>query len=322
MTRHDYLPFGEELFAPIGGRSASEGYGGADGARQQFTAQGRDLETNLDYFNARYYSSTHGRFTSPDPYGGSGFVSVPQSWNKYAYVLNRPFVFTDPTGEIWLTKDHVTFIWVEDAVYNKNKDAWKGYFEANGAIIRYGWSKNCGDKCKDIHYGQYVRLDEGGGLDPVDDPRMQIFAAYDELKTMMPVITGSIRESGTLYGPPGGRRFFYYGNSKTERLYDENGRVWVDIDSGHDHGAGDPHVHWWDWNNPSDPRDPQGSEMPPGWWQGVWDNGEPYFDPNGKVRNPRPGTIPILPADMPMTMPIRPGVPVRPMVPLRPILVP
>ena len=322
MTRHDYLPFGEELFAPIGGRSAAEGYGGADGVRQQFTAQERDLETNLDYFNARYYSSAHGRFTSPDPFGGSGFVSVPQSWNKYAYVLNRPFVFTDPSGEIWLTKDHVTFIWVEDAEYNRNKDAWKGYFEANGAVIQYAWSTNCGDKCKGIRRGQYVRLDEGGGLDPVEDPTMQIFAAYDELKTMMPVITGSIRESGTLYGPPGGRRFFYYGNSKTERLYDENGRVWVDIDSGHDHGAGDPHVHWWDWNNPSDPRDPQGSEMPPGWWQGVWDNGEPYFDPNGKVRNPRPGTIPILPADMPMTMPIRPGVPVRPMVPLRPILVP
>jgi RHS repeat-associated protein len=66
VKRHDYLPFGEEIFGTVSGRGSGNGYGGADGVRQQFTRKERDIETGLDYFLARYYSSTQGRFTSPD----------------------------------------------------------------------------------------------------------------------------------------------------------------------------------------------------------------------------------------------------------------
>ena len=38
----------------------------SDGVRQQFTSKERDVETGLDYFLARYYSSVQGRFTSPE----------------------------------------------------------------------------------------------------------------------------------------------------------------------------------------------------------------------------------------------------------------
>jgi len=38
--------------------------------RQHFTQKERDNETGLDYFLARYYSSTQGRFTSPDEFTG------------------------------------------------------------------------------------------------------------------------------------------------------------------------------------------------------------------------------------------------------------
>ena len=65
-TRHDYLPFGEELFAPTGRRSPALGYTGDD-VRQQFTQKERDIETGLDYFAARYYASVSGRFASVDP---------------------------------------------------------------------------------------------------------------------------------------------------------------------------------------------------------------------------------------------------------------
>ena len=44
VKRHDYLPFGEELFAGTGGRTAAMGYTG-EGVRQQFTSKERDLET-------------------------------------------------------------------------------------------------------------------------------------------------------------------------------------------------------------------------------------------------------------------------------------
>jgi YD repeat-containing protein len=55
VSRHDYLPFGEELFAGTGGRTVSQGYGAADGVRQKFTSKERDIETGLDYFGARYF---------------------------------------------------------------------------------------------------------------------------------------------------------------------------------------------------------------------------------------------------------------------------
>jgi RHS repeat-associated protein len=52
----------------------------------------------LDYFGARYFASTQGRFTSPDPLLASGRTWAPQSWNRYSYVLNNPLRLIDPTG--------------------------------------------------------------------------------------------------------------------------------------------------------------------------------------------------------------------------------
>jgi RHS repeat-associated protein len=98
VKRHDYLPFGEELFHGIGGRSEEMGYGPADGVRQKFTQKERDSETGLDFFEARYYASSHGRFTSTDPLMASASVSSPESWNRYTYSFNNPLRFTDPSG--------------------------------------------------------------------------------------------------------------------------------------------------------------------------------------------------------------------------------
>ena len=62
------------------------------------TQQERDLETALDYFHARYYSATHGRFTSPDPEHAGSESANPQSWNGYIYGFNNPQRYTDPFG--------------------------------------------------------------------------------------------------------------------------------------------------------------------------------------------------------------------------------
>ena len=98
VKRHDYLPFGEELPAGTGGRTTAQGYAVGDGVRQQFTSKERDVETGLDYFGARYFTSMEGRFTSPDPLHASARPSAPQSWNRYTYVLNNPLKLVDPTG--------------------------------------------------------------------------------------------------------------------------------------------------------------------------------------------------------------------------------
>ena len=109
VKRHDYMPFGEELFAGVGSRTVALGYAGGDGIRQQFTQKERDIETDLDYFQVRYYSNNQGRFTSVDPYnpitlGDSNssrdyYLLQPQNWNRYTYGLNNPQKYVDPDGQ-------------------------------------------------------------------------------------------------------------------------------------------------------------------------------------------------------------------------------
>jgi RHS repeat-associated protein len=100
MKRHDFLPFGEEIVSPVSGRSAAQGYSGGDGVRQQFTAKERDFEIGLDFFGARYFSSTQGRFTGADPAPiKKKHLLNPQDLNRYSYVANNPLAFVDPNGE-------------------------------------------------------------------------------------------------------------------------------------------------------------------------------------------------------------------------------
>jgi len=114
--RHDYLPFGEELFAGVGTRTTGQGYAATtqtDGQRKQFDAYERDSETGLDYLGARYMSSMQGRFTSPDPFMGSGRLWIPQSLNRYSYVINNPLRYTDEDGLDWYINENRDVQWFE-----------------------------------------------------------------------------------------------------------------------------------------------------------------------------------------------------------------
>jgi RHS repeat-associated protein len=151
VKRHDYMPFGEELFAGTGGRITAHGYSGSDGVRQQFTGYERDAETTLDYALTRYYNWQQGRFTSPDSYNivfekekgrddeekqrfFYAFVLQPQSWNKYVYCLNNPLKFTDPDGRRELTdedKRRLQRLWdLAEAVKNSDPDLYNAINEA------------------------------------------------------------------------------------------------------------------------------------------------------------------------------------------------
>jgi RHS repeat-associated protein len=106
---HDYVPFGEEIPAGTGPRSAC--YGAADDVNQKFTGKERDSETGLDYFGARYFSGAQGRFTSPDwserpetiPYAS---LNDPQTFGLYTYARNNPLVFRDPDGHCDVGGEH------------------------------------------------------------------------------------------------------------------------------------------------------------------------------------------------------------------------
>lgn len=72
----------------------------------KFTGKERDTETGNDYFDARYYASTTGRFMSPDwashpeavPYAS---LPDPQSLNLYAFTGNNPITRADPDGHAY-----------------------------------------------------------------------------------------------------------------------------------------------------------------------------------------------------------------------------
>ncbi|MBI4854576.1 MAG: RHS repeat-associated core domain-containing protein, partial [Acidobacteria bacterium] len=70
----------------------------SENIRQQFTGYEKDDDSGLDFAQARHMASSLGRFMQPDPLGASGRPHNPQTWNRYAYVLNRPINRIDPSG--------------------------------------------------------------------------------------------------------------------------------------------------------------------------------------------------------------------------------
>jgi len=73
---------------------------------QAFTGKERDTESGNDYFGARYYASSMGRWMSPDwsdaavpiPFAN---LSDPQTLNLYGYVRNNPLNIIDAYGHGW-----------------------------------------------------------------------------------------------------------------------------------------------------------------------------------------------------------------------------
>ncbi len=65
-----------------------------------FTGKLRDNESGLDFFGARYFSGSQGRFTSVDPVLLSEQrMFDPQQWNLYGYARNNPLRFMDEDGD-------------------------------------------------------------------------------------------------------------------------------------------------------------------------------------------------------------------------------
>lgn len=93
------LPYGDGLTpVSISCLSPSE-----DATEHHYTGKERDAESGNDYFGARYYASSMGRWLSPDwsakedpvPYAK---LDDPQSLNLYQYVLNNPLSHLDDDG--------------------------------------------------------------------------------------------------------------------------------------------------------------------------------------------------------------------------------
>jgi RHS repeat-associated protein len=85
------LPWGD-------GYSATVNNAGADQDNEHFAGLERDAESGTEHAQFRNYASAQGRWLAPDPHMGSYDLSNPQSMNRYAYVLNSPLSFVDPSG--------------------------------------------------------------------------------------------------------------------------------------------------------------------------------------------------------------------------------
>ncbi|HKV79530.1 MAG TPA: RHS repeat-associated core domain-containing protein [Candidatus Sulfotelmatobacter sp.] len=83
-----YAPFGEQ-YAQAGSTGVTD---------TSFAGNNEDTTINLYDAQFREYG-IQGRWPSPDPAGMAGVKPAnPQTWNRYAYVVNNPTDLNDPTG--------------------------------------------------------------------------------------------------------------------------------------------------------------------------------------------------------------------------------
>jgi RHS repeat-associated protein len=88
--------YSDLAFAPFGEQYAQAGTVGLTGTT--FAGNHQDVTTNLYDAAFREYG-IQGRWPSPDPAGvDAADPANPQSWNRYAYVLNNPEALVDPSG--------------------------------------------------------------------------------------------------------------------------------------------------------------------------------------------------------------------------------
>jgi RHS repeat-associated protein len=100
--RTRYFPFGEIR------------EGGSD--RYDYTGKEMDAATDFYYFEARYYYPGFKQFTQADVVAPN--IYDPQSLNRYAYVLNNPFKYVDPTGKtsvLFFEDDKSCFLPIKDS---------------------------------------------------------------------------------------------------------------------------------------------------------------------------------------------------------------
>lgn len=159
-ARRDFMPFGEEIYSGIGGRTGDTGQkysATGDSVRQKFTGYQKDTETSLDFAEARMYENRFGRFTAVDPLLTSGKSANPQTFNRYVYVGNNPINITDPAGLDWYSKynnetNRTDYQWYD----NDPGDGW-------GAVSFSGHYQQLNNVCNGESCSGTVYLNRYGG---------------------------------------------------------------------------------------------------------------------------------------------------------------
>ena len=121
LERLAYEPFGKRR-TPAGQADPDNTIAGINTDRGYTNHEHLD-ELGLIHMNGRIYDPALGRFMSADPY-----IQAPgnsQSYNRYAYVMNSPFLYTDPSGYLFGGMFKVPFI----------DNAWNNHIKPAGRQI-------------------------------------------------------------------------------------------------------------------------------------------------------------------------------------------
>jgi RHS repeat-associated protein len=111
LSRHEYLPYGEEFGTPNPELSPAA----------KFNSQEPDAESGLDFFNARHYDAELARFINADTVVDGDVSTI--GWNRYLYARGNPIKYSDPTGR-----------WVLIGIVNNESHGNHAFAVINGLI--------------------------------------------------------------------------------------------------------------------------------------------------------------------------------------------
>ena len=114
-----------------------------------FTGKERDTESGNDYFLARYYNSTTGRFLSPDWSASVDPVPCanlgdPQTLNLYSYAYNNPLLLVDLYGHAGCSLEGMTQTSATCSFLEGMKDRVGTVVGKSEAMIKSGWGNTFG----------------------------------------------------------------------------------------------------------------------------------------------------------------------------------
>jgi RHS repeat-associated protein len=186
----------------------------------QYAGRENDGTGLLNYRN-RYYSPTWARFISEDRIGLAGGINV------YRYADNNPVSFNDPSGNV----GQIALGTAGGAAIGGPIGAAIG-FVGSAALTAAGicYLTDCAGSGSSASPTPAAKPQGGCTADNVSCNTREGDLPATKQKPNSTQVKDDGKGNGTI------------------RDYGPDGRATKDIDFGHDHGAGDPHAHDWDWN--------------------------------------------------------------------------
>lgn len=228
-----FAPFGEPEGA-TGGSGSNPGYNGAE------------HWGGLVYMRHRSYDPSTGSFTQEAPIGMAGGM------NRYQYAGSDPVNYADPFGLCPIEKDGIpcAVTWAAGgALAGGTAGAVAGATGGTFVVPGVGTLVGGGGGAVAGGLAGFVAGGLAGAVkDLINAGQALLNTRAGDLPAKGPPNSSAAKDDGK-------------GNGQI-RDYGNDGRAKTDYDFGHDHGAGDPHAHDWDWTK-KPPRQP-GRPIRPG----------------------------------------------------------